>query len=469
MNPVIFWFRQDLRLTDNPALTLAAQTKAPLFLVYIEESQDHDLPLGDAQKFWLHHSLSSLKEDLKELGHPLHFFKGSAKKILNQLAQELSAQGIFWNRCYEPKLIQRDAELKKTFKEQGLLCETAAGFLLFEPWTLKTQQNDFYKVFTPFWKTARKQLPSDPPLPKPHFSSFHSSHPGISIEELGLISSRHPDYSAFHAFGEKAAHQRLRHFVHHQLADYPEARDFPAQDGTSCLSSFLHFGELSPKQVVHAIEEASCSKDPKEKFLSELGWREFSYHLLYFFPDLISKPFKPNYADFDWKNEKTFLQAWQKGETGIPIVDAGMRQLNQTGWMHNRVRMITASFLVKNGMIDWREGHKWFWDHLLDADLANNSASWQWVFGSGADAAPYFRVFNPILQAQKFDPEGAYIKKYCPELKKLPVPALFDPSSASEEILKKAEITLGKTYPWAICDLIETKNAVLRAYKKIQR
>jgi deoxyribodipyrimidine photo-lyase len=475
MQPIIVWLRNDLRLTDNPALFHAAKKGAPLVLIYIFDHAEHDLPIGKSQKIWLHHSLKSLQKDLREDGHQLYIFKGNAKKHLIELVHELEPSGIYWNRCYEPKLIERDIELKKLFKEKGLDAQTFSSFLLFEPWTILNQKKESFKVFTPFWKTCSSLLEIEKPLSKPKFTTKKIKKESLSIEELSLLSKNSPDFSSIWNIGEEGAQARLRHFLKHGLEQYADGRDIPSIDATSKLSPNLHFGEISPKQIVYAVEEfvqkaeSKELKKQKEKFFSELGWREFSYHLLYHFPKLPKDPFKPQYGAFPWKKSEAKLQAWQAGMTGFPIIDAGMRQLVQTGWMHNRVRMVVASFLVKNCMIHWHEGEDFFWEHLVDADLANNSASWQWVFGSGADAAPYFRVFNPILQSQKFDPEGIYIKTYVPELKELDPKYLHDPSSAPSEILRQAGITLGVHYPKAICDLIETRDQVLEAYKEIQQ
>ena len=474
MQPIIVWFRQDLRLKDNPALYQASKTGAPLCLVFIDDHAEHDMPIGNYQKNWLHHSLLSLSKDLKKDGHTLQIFQGNSKKILNNLVEKTKAQGIFWNRCYEPKLIQRDMDLKKTFKDQGLDVQTFSSYLLFEPWTVLNNQKEYFKVFTPFWKNCSKILNVEKPYPKPHFSSFHGHLDSLKIDELNLLKKPYLDLDKYWKIGEENAQLRLAEFLKSGLLLYSTGRDFPAIDATTRLSPHIHFGEISPKEIVYATEEYVSKYGDKEleiqkdKFFSELGWREFSYNLLYHFPKLPKEPFKPQYSHFQWKKNEKHLKAWQDGMTGFPIIDAGMRQLKETGWMHNRIRMVVASFLIKNCMIHWHEGEDWFWNHLLDADLANNSASWQWVFGSGADAAPYFRVFNPILQSEKFDPEGLYIKKYIPELKDLEIKYLHDPSKAPADVLRKAGVTLGINYPKAICDLTETRDEVLVAYKHVQ-
>ncbi len=475
MQQVIVWLRQDLRLKDNPALFQASKLGIPLTIVYIDDHAEHDMPMGKYQKIWLHFSLKNLAEELKNEGHQLHLFKGNARKILKNLIEKADTKALFWNRCYEPKLIERDKALKKEFKEMGLDVQTFASFLLFEPWTVLNQQNEFFKVFTPFWKACSKLLSIEKPLPKPHFETFHTRLASLKLEELNLLpQSDYPPFHQYWKFGEEGAFERLQKFLKTGLSLYATGRDFPGIEATSKLSPHLHFGEISPKQIVYEtakyvekIGEKSL-KVQMEKFFSELGWREFSYNLLYHFPQLMHDPFKPQYAKFPWKKNAHDLTAWKNGQTGYPIIDAGMRQLNHTGWMHNRVRMVVASFLVKNCMIHWHEGEHYFYEHLMDADLGNNSASWQWVFGSGADAAPYFRVFNPLLQSQKFDPEGLYIKQFVPELRDLDPKYIHNPSSAPEEILRQAGIILGKTYPKPICDLNETRDEVLVAYKQIE-
>jgi deoxyribodipyrimidine photo-lyase len=474
MQTAIVWLRQDLRLHDNAALYHAAKLKIPLTIIYIDDDSERDMPMGKYQKIWLHHSLDSLSQDLAKDGHKLHFFKGNAKKNLKEIIKKTQAKAVFWNRCYEPKQIARDKELKQELKEMGLQVETFGGFLLNEPWDVLNNSKEYFKVFTPYWKAASKLLNFEKPFPKPSFESTKVHLDDLKLEQLHLVSKNALDVEKLWHVGEKNAMKRLEHFLSHGLANYALGRDFPALDATSRLSPNIHLGEISPKIIVYETAnfvEKSRDKSLKaqmEKFFSELGWREFSYNLLYHFPKLVKDPFKPQYASFPWKKNQKHLEAWQEGLTGYPIIDAGMRQLKETGWMHNRIRMVVGSFLVKNLMLHWHEGEHWFWEHLLDADLANNSASWQWVFGSGADAAPYFRVFNPLLQSAKFDPEGLYIKKYVPELKDLDVKYLHDPSSAPLDILRKAGISLGDNYPKALCDLNKTRDEVLIAYKHVQ-
>jgi deoxyribodipyrimidine photo-lyase len=474
MHPTIVLFKKDLRLKDNPALHEAAKLKKPLLLVYIDDSAEHDMPIGKYQKIALHHSLESLKNTLKEEGHTLHFFKGNIKKTLMDLIKKTQADAIFWNRCYEPFEIKRDTDLKKTLLDFGLQVQTFSSYLLFEPWTVLNQKKEFFRVFTPFWKHLSQILQVDRPLSKPHFDSYNKKIDHLNLDDLNLLSKIPTQLEKYWEFGEEKALKKLNKFLQNGLKIYSVGRDFPAIEATSKLSCYLHLGEISPRQIVYETQLYVEKEKDKElklqmvKFFSEIGWREFAYNLLYHFPDLAIKPFKSQYAHFPWKKNEKFLSAWKEGMTGFPIIDAGMRQLKQTGWMHNRIRMVVASFLIKNGMIHWHEGENWFYEHLVDADLANNSASWQWVFGSGADAAPYFRVFNPILQSEKFDPEGKYIKTYVPEVKDLDIKYLHDPSSAPKEALEKAKITLNLTYPKAICDLNETRDAVLKAYKHVQ-
>jgi deoxyribodipyrimidine photo-lyase len=475
MRSCLYWFRNDLRLRDNLALHQAVKKKLPLTLIYIDDDQERTLQRGPYQKAWLHNSLMRLEEDLHQEGHRLHFFKGNAKKILNHVIEKTGAEALYWNRCYEPELMERDGALKKEFKERGLEVETFPGFLLMEPWELKNSSNEYFKVFTPFWKSLSQKMTIQKPLAKPHFESTKTQLGSLKIDDLHLLGHRVPDLTNQWWIGEKEAMKRLQTFIKKGLPNYAQGRDFPGMDATSKLSANLHFGEISPQQILYAVDAVVQSENDrslnlqKEKFFSELGWREFSYHLLFHFPELPSKPFKPQYASFPWKKNARLLSLWQEGMTGYPIIDAGMRQLKQTGWMHNRIRMVVGSFLVKNLMIHWHEGEKWFFDHLVDADLANNSASWQWVFGSGADAAPYFRVFNPLLQSAKFDPEGEYIRTYVPELRHLDLKYLHDPSRAPENILRQAGIVLGTTYPHACCDLNATRDEVLKAYQHVQK
>jgi deoxyribodipyrimidine photo-lyase len=413
MRPVIVWFRQDLRLADNPALTAAANTGAPVLCLYVlDDETPGKWRMGGASRWWLHKSLEVLGGHLSEIGGSLELHRGRAETVVPELTKAIGAQAVFWNRCYEPYAVARDQRLKATLPGT----ESFNGSLLFEPWEIRTGGGTPFKVFTPFWKAVRAMPEPARPLPAPQALKRLAGPEGERLDDWKLLPHK-PDWAgglcADWTPGEAGAHKRLVAFLRH-MKGYRTGRDRPDHDATSRLSPHLHFGEVSARQVWQAIRHRETTDDG-EKFLSEIGWREFSHHLLFNHPTLPGIPLDPKFARFPWRNDDKAFNAWTRGATGIPIVDAGMRQLWHTGWMHNRVRMIAASFLVKHLGIDWRRGAAWFWDTLVDADLANNSASWQWVAGSGADAAPFFRVFNPTRQAEKFDPDGDYVRRWVPE------------------------------------------------------
>lgn len=463
MKPVIHWFRQDLRLHDNPSLHALSQTGAPVLPIYIfDEPPTKAWAMGSAQKWWLYHSLHALNASLQ--GHLIIGY-GPVKSVLTKLIDETQASEISWNRCYEPYRINQDTDLKAYFKNKGLKVNSYNSHLLFEPWTLLTLQNKPYKVFTPYWKACLKQPSPAAPLSVPIDTKWYKGCHSVSIDDLKLLPT-HPNWAkGFEEWkpGEHNAYTQAGLFIKKSLHHYKKGRDFPSTPLTSRLSPYLHFGELSPRWLWQQIHTQNASTDAQH-FLSELGWREFSYHLLYHFPHLPHASFRPEFEKFSWKNHPNHLNDWQKGLTGYPIVDAGMRQLWQTGWMHNRVRMIVASFLIKDLQIDWRKGEEWFWDTLLDADLASNAASWQWVAGSGADAAPYFRIFNPIRQGETFDPDGEYVRTWVPELKDLPNKWIHQPFNAPTTLLAQASITLGSTYPHPLVDHSTARKQALLAY-----
>ncbi len=465
--PVIVWFRSDLRLADNPALTAACGTGAPIIPVYILDDKNAGAwQRGAASKWWLHHSLSRLADSLKAAGfNDLVLYEGPADQIIPDLVNKTGATAVFWNRCYEPWVIARDKKIKQGLSEQNIEAHSFKAYLLFEPWEIKNKTGGPYKVFTPYSKACLDYGVQRPPLPVPKAPPTEKKEfvTGIGIGDLRLI----PDikwYLGMEAIwtpGEQGAHDRLDEVLDHIIDDYKNQRDFPAVDGVSRLSPYLHFGEISPSQIWMAATEKCKSPAP---FLRQLIWREFSYHLLYHFPDFPDESWNPRFKKFKWQKDQETLTLWQKGQTGYPIIDAGMRQLWQTGWMHNRVRMIVGSFLVKNLLIDWREGEKWFWDTLVDADLGNNAAGWQWIAGSGADAAPYFRIFNPVLQGQKFDPDGEYIRTFVPELAKLPNKYIYTPWEAPPLLLHEAGVILGKNYPEPVVNLTSSRDRALEAY-----
>ena len=417
----IVWFRHDLRLDDHPALAAAA-TRGSVVPVFIW-APDEETPWepGAASRWWLHHSLEKLSAALGKAGTPLVIRRGPSLEALRKLARECSATHVVWNRRYEPAVIARDTRIKKALADDGLVVESFNGSLLFEPMQVATKEGRTYQVFTPFWRTlVAREEPAEPAAAPKKLRPPEKSPRSLKLEALDLLPRI--DWSATMrktwSPGEAGAAKRLDRFVERALAAYGTERDRPDHEGTSALSPHLHFGEISPRRVWHAVRAAVGGKPVAkitggaEVYLRELGWREFANHLLYHFPHTANAPLRADYARFPWANDPVGLRAWQRGRTGFPIVDAGMRQLWATGWMHNRVRMIVASFLVKDLRISWLKGAKWFWDTLVDADLAANTLGWQWAAGCGADAAPYFRIFNPTSQAEKFDPDGAYVKQW---------------------------------------------------------
>lgn len=477
--PAIVWFRQDLRAADNPALRHAAARGGPVIPVYVlDDKTPGDWVMGGASRWWLEKSLAALAEQLRALGAPLVLRRGKAAGVIPELAAETGADAVYWNRCYEPFAVARDTALKASLKDNGIGTESFNGSLLFEPWEIETGSGGPYKVFTPFWKSCLAKPEPDAPAAAPETFEPAGDVTSDALEDWMLYGGR-PDWAA--AFpdhwtpGEAGARDRLDDFLDEALAGYAEGRDRPDRDLTSRLSPHLHFGEISPRQVWHAVGRArqaagrAFPEKAAQKFLSEIGWREFCHHLLYHFPKIPAENFRDQFDDFPWRGDPDGLRAWQKGQTGYPIVDAGMRQLWATGWMHNRVRMIVASFLTKDLLVHWRDGAAWFWDTLVDADLANNAAGWQWVAGSGADAAPYFRIFNPVSQGEKFDPNGNYVREWVPEIAAVPDKHLHAPWAAPDDVLAEAQVTLGETYPEPIVDHAAARKRALAAYQEIKK
>ncbi|MEZ5922190.1 MAG: deoxyribodipyrimidine photo-lyase [Parvularculaceae bacterium] len=468
----LVWLRRDLRLGDNPALQAAIDTGGQVFAVYVLDDKRQFSP-GGAQKWFLHHALQSLGENLKPLGAPLILRRGDAGKIIPTLATEIGAGSVFWNRRYAEDEIATDKKVKAVLKNAGIETASFNGALLAEPWEIETKSGGPYRVYTPYWNTLREQGPTRREYPTPT-QKPKTSPPRVPSDNLGDwdLLPTNPDWAS--AFGEvwtpseKEALHQLDDFLDGVINTYGEDRNRPDKRGTSRLSPFLALGLISPltiwNKVRAAMDQSGVSDSEAWKFLSEVAWREFSYHLLYHNPKIPTEPFREEFRSFNWRSDKKALDAWRRGMTGVPFVDAGMRELWSTGWMHNRVRMVAASFLVKNLLLHWREGERWFWETLVDADPANNVASWQWVAGSGADAAPYFRIFNPVTQGEKFDPKGDYVRRWIPEIANLPDKHLHDPSSAPQKILEAAGITLGKTYPKSIVDLGETRKRALARY-----
>jgi len=468
----IIWFRQDLRTLDNPALFNALNFKNVLPVYILDDVNSKDYTMGAASRWWLHHSLESLN---KKLDNKLSFYVGDAIKILQSLVDKFNVDTVFWNRCYEPWRIERDTIIKKSFVEKKINVETFNSALLWEPWDILKSDGTPYKVFTPFYRKGCLMSDSPrEPIPEPNLEPLiFDKKNSVKLESLKLIPKIkwYLEMEKLWEPGEKGAILKLNEFLDNGLVGYKEGRNFPAKKNVSQLSAHMHFGEISPNKIWYdaKLKHNSSNGDKDlDHFLSELGWREFSYNLLYHFPTLPRENLQEKFNNFPWKTDYYLLEKWQKGLTGYPIVDAGMRELWVTGYMHNRVRMIVGSFLVKNLLLHWHEGEKWFWDCLIDADLASNSSSWQWVAGSGADAAPYFRIFNPLIQGSKFDPNGDYIRKHLPELKDLPTKYLFSPWEAPDEILKLSNITLGVDYPKPIVDLKQSRDEALEAFSTIR-
>jgi deoxyribodipyrimidine photo-lyase len=475
----ILWFGRDLRLTDNHALAAAVSRGQAIIPLFILDDEDAGRwAAGGASRWWLHGSLEALTDALGHRGTQLVLRQGKAEAVINRIVQETGATAVYWNRRYEPWAITRNERLKKALTERGIDAKSFNSALLHEPWAIKTQNGDPYRVFTPFWKALRAHCVDkiSPPLPRRLASP--ETFPVTDTLSRWALLPKTPDWAAglrdSWTPGEKGAQERLRKFAVDVALRYRDRRNIPGLEGTSRLSPHLHFGEIGPRQIWRTLTAYASAEvgDPMgagvETFLSEIAWREFSYHLLFHFPTLPSEPLRREFRAFPWLNDPVLLAAWQRGKTGYPIVDAGMRELWTTGWMHNRVRMIVASFLIKDLLMDWRKGATWFWDTLVDADLASNSASWQWVAGCGADTAPYFRVFNPSLQGAKFDPDGVYVRRWVPELMKLPDSVLHEPRAARPIELSDAGLRLGQDYPLPIVDHATARQRALAAFKQIK-
>ncbi len=472
--PVIVWFRQDLRLDDHPALLAAVKSGSPVIPLYIyDEENQEGWKIGGASKWWLHYALKDLSKQIEEAGSKLILGSGKSDQVLAALCRECKAQKVFFNRRYEPASRELEEKISKELKVIGIEFESFAGSLLFEPEAIKTKQGGPYQVYTPYWRACLEKLPIEKSLPAPKNIPSPTKFPkSKDLKDFNLLPKISWD-SGFAKFWDpslEGARKLFKDHRDHKLDDYKEARDFPGTDGTSRLSPYLHFGQISPRRIWHSLYDRPVKNaDGKTQYLKEVVWREFAYHLLYHFPHTDSNPLRSEFKKFPWQQDEQKLCAWKKGQTGYPFVDAGMRQLWQVGWMHNRVRMMVASFLVKHLLIAWQEGAHWFWDTLVDADLASNSFGWQWTSGCGADAAPYFRIFNPIMQGEKFDPEGIYIRKYVPELEKMPNEWIHKPWEAPPDVLKKAEVKLGETYPKPIVDHQKARERALKALEKVQK
>lgn len=491
MSTAILWLHGDLRLADNPALAKALAAHDRVLPVFFDAPAE-GVPWapGAASRWWLHHSLTALDAAIEGLGSRLIVRRGPVARGLAELARETGAQAVYWNRRYEPAQVATERAVEGALATAGVSSESTQGSLLVEPGTLRTAAGNPYRVFTPFWRAAQKVLRPEPPLPAPQAlppvpgTVVSDGVPALELLprepwDAGLAASWQP--------GEGGALARLEAFLEGPVARYKERRDYPPEPATSRLSPHLHFGELSPRQVAWALRTGggppaapsgpsaggtpgpwSGSETGAEAFLRQLGWREFAHHVLYHFPHTADAPLDRRFEAFPWRRGyDRLLAAWQRGHTGVPLVDAGMRELWATGWMHNRVRMVVASFLAKNLRIPWLEGARWFWDTLVDADLANNTLGWQWASGSGADAAPYFRVFNPVLQGKRFDPSGAYVRRWLPELARLPDRWLHHPWEAPPAVRTGAGVRLGEDYPLPLVDLQESRAEALAAYRAV--
>jgi deoxyribodipyrimidine photo-lyase len=457
LQPVIVWFRHELRLEDNSAVHAAVQRGGPIIPVFIWASaEEGDWAPGAASRWWLQQSLASLDTALRQRGSRLVLRQGESLSTLVTLAHETGAGAVLWNRRYEPAAVDRDASIAAALQRQGITATHWHASVLFDPDHVRTRQGTPFRVFSAFWK-ACLALPAPPaPLPEP----AHLPAPAVWPETLSLAhltlapqDDRVEGLRATWRPGSQAALAHLTRWLDTALETYADDRHRPGSPGSSRLSPYLHWGEISPRWVWHAVQERAwrgqrgAVSHAGEAYLRQLGWREFAYHCLYHFPQTTTHPWRAAFGTFPWRHDPGALHAWQQGQTGYPFVDAGMRELWATGWMPNRVRMVVASFLVKHLLCPWQAGARWFWDTLVDADLANNTLGWQWTAGCGADAAPYVRLFNPVLQGQKYDPHGPYVRRWVPELAALPDAWVHRPWQASPTVLAAAGVELGHTYP----------------------
>lgn len=473
--PTIVWFRLDLRLADNPALTGAVERGGPVVPVFIDAPEEEKpwVP-GAASRWWLHQSLESLSKDLERLGAKLILRRGPTLAALRTLVKETGARAVVWNRRYEPTIISRDTEIKSKLEQDGVSVQSFNGALLAEPWEIRTRQDAPYQVFTPYWKAClARNLPAEPLAPPPRLLAFGAPLSSLPVDDLELepeidwASGMRETWQP----GEKGATKNLDQFLKFAIEGYADARNRPAEQGTSRLSPHLHFGEVSVRTIWRALAEhaksirAATKRKSIDVFRAELGWREFAHHLLYHFPETTDRPLRAAFEDFPHEKNASHFAAWKRGKTGFPIVDAGMRELWTTGWMHNRVRMIVASFLTKDLLMPWQIGAKWFWDTLVDADLANNTLGWQWTAGCGADAAPFFRIFNPVSQGRKFDPEGDYVRRWVPELASLDGESIHDPWKVSEPLLNQRNVDLQRNYFHPVVDHAVARKQALEMYQ----
>jgi deoxyribodipyrimidine photo-lyase len=467
----LVWFRRDLRLQDNPALAAALRAHARVVCCYVHAPEE-EAPWspGAASRWWLHHALAALDLDLRERGARLHLLRGPTLQAIDILLESSGADAVYWNRCYEPALRARDATIEVALRERGVDTHAFNATLLVEPDQIATAQGGPYKVFTPFWRKLRTLVAPVPPMAAPKRVPAAEVRGGMALDDLQLLPCVAWDAGLRASWqpGEAGAQERLAEFVADALPVYRDGRDRPGIDATSRLSPHLHFGEIGPRQITWALEAHArghadgAARAGSEAFLREIGWRDFSYHLLHHFPRTSRRNLNRQFDAFPWgADDAQALGRWQRGRTGIPIVDAGMRQLWHSGWMHNRVRMLVASFLTKNLRQHWLHGARWFWDTLVDADLANNTQGWQWTAGTGADAAPYFRIFNPVTQGERFDADGSYVRRWVPELRELPAPLIHRPWQDADALRRTG-------YPAPMIDLGESRRLALAAYQSMR-
>lgn len=472
-NVTIVWLRQDLRVQDNSALQSAVATGARILPVFIDDDKAAGrwVP-GEASRWFLHRALASLEQSLGKYGGRMYYRKGESLAELRALIDASGAGRVFWNRCYEGPLLARDAEIKKALRECGIEVQSFNSRLLNEPHTVSTGAGKPYKVYTPYWKRVKDRKLESPIEVDLAGANFYTDAPfSGALEDLALLPehSWHKKFEVHWEVSEDAAHHQLEQFLSGPVEVYDSARDLPIEPGTSRLSPYLHWGLIGPRQVMHRLHAChDLRASGPQIYAKEIYWREFAYNVLYHFPHTPDAPLQEKYAGFPWQEDRSVLKCWQNGQTGYPIVDAGMRELYATGWMHNRVRMIVSSLLVKHLLQDWREGARWFWDTLVDADLASNTLGWQWSGGCGADAAPYFRIFNPMTQGKKFDPEGDYVRRWVPELAKLPSKYIHEPWEAPEELLAQAGCRLGEDYPEPLIDHKAGRQRALAAFDQVK-
>jgi len=474
--PIIVWFRKDLRLRDHAPLRAALDADAPIVPLFVWSPEDEgEWPLGSASRWWLHHSLTTLAADLAQRGAPLIIRTGRAASVIPELAQCIGAKAVHWHTRYEPAAIDVEHELRRRLLKHKIEAHGFEGALLHNPHELRTKQGTPFKVFTPFWRSLCNHAHVEEPLAAPRaIPGWSGPLMSVSVEDLSLLPTI--DWAAglrdAWAPGERGAQQSLKQFIAQALRGYTERRDIPGVTGTARISPHLAFGEVSPRQIWHDIHtlalKDSALRADANKFMSEIGWREFAHHLLVHFPHTATQPLDRKFLKFKWSRNTAHLKAWQRGMTGYPIVDAGMRQLWHTGWMHNRVRMIVASFLTKDLRIHWLDGARWFWDTLVDADLANNTLGWQWTAGCGADAAPYFRIFSPVRQGERFDSDCAYLRRWIPELASIPNRFAHKPWEAEPTKLFNAGLETAQEYPAPMIDHTEARSAALKAYETLQ-